>query len=120
MPPINDQSGAGTIGSELPVARPELRTPLQTLVVGQRLRSFPERPESPIAHPHPSAALGTGRVRSGSLGSALRLCGGSIPPCCGSIPSCCDPTCWGTVEASAWRAEALGRGGGPAGAGADI
>jgi len=30
------------------------------------------------------------------------------------------PTCWGTVEASAWRAEALGRGGGAAGAGADI
>ncbi len=23
MPPINDQSGAGTIGSELPVIRPE-------------------------------------------------------------------------------------------------
>jgi len=63
---------------------------------------LPAGPESPIAHPHPSARSG----QVGCAGSALRLCGGSIPPCCGSIPSC-----WGSNPLGNSRGKRLVRGG---------
>jgi len=42
MPPINDQSGAGTIGSELPVIRPKRALPITKQLKGQtRMRPTP-------------------------------------------------------------------------------